>query len=70
MAHPVGTCRVGEDDHAVVNTNLKVHGVKNLYLISTALIPTAGIANPTFSLFCLCEYLAECFNKKSKTLLL
>ena len=28
--HPVGTCKMGQDDMAVVDDQLKVHGIKNL----------------------------------------
>lgn len=57
--HPVGTCRMGEDDEAVVDENLKVWGVDNLWLVSTGVLPSAGTANPTFTMLCLAQGLAE-----------
>jgi hypothetical protein len=57
--HPVGTCRMGRDEAAVVDEKLKVWGLDNLWLTSTAVFPTAGTANPTFSLLCLTEALAQ-----------
>lgn len=57
--HPVGTCRMGEDGEAVVDPELRVHGAANLWLVSTAVFPSAGTANPTFSLLCLAAALAE-----------
>lgn len=57
--HPVGTCRMGDDEEAVVDTDLQVWGVDNLWLVSTGVLPSAGTANPTFTLLCLAQRLAE-----------
>jgi choline dehydrogenase-like flavoprotein len=56
--HPVGTCRMGVDSEAVVNQDLAVYGTENLYVASTAVLPSAGTANPTFSMLCLTAALA------------
>ena len=56
--HPVGTCRMGEDAEAVVDYNLKVSGVQNLWVSSTGVQPSAGTANPTFTMLCLTHALA------------
>lgn len=56
--HPVGTCRMGEDEQSVVDYDLRVHGVKNLWLTSTGVLPSAGTANPTFTMLCLTHKLA------------
>ncbi len=53
--HPVGTCRLGLDDEAVVDPSLKLRGVENVWIASTAVLPSAGSANPTFSMLCLAE---------------
>lgn len=57
--HPVGTCRMGDDIESVVDTNLKVRNVQNLWLSSTGVLPSAGTANPTFTMLCLTHQLAE-----------
>jgi len=57
--HPVGTCSMGDEGSSVVARDLRVHGSVNLYVLSTAVFPTAGTANPTFSMLCLGEALAE-----------
>lgn len=57
--HPVGTCRMGRDDGAVVDPSLKVWGLTNLWLVSTAVLPSAGTANPTFTMLCLAEDLVD-----------
>lgn len=38
--HPVGTCRMGEDRDAVVDSKLRVRGIDNLRVIDSSLIPT------------------------------
>lgn len=55
--HPVGTCRMGDDAEAVVDWDLKVRGATNLHVLSTAVLPSVGTANPTFTLLCLAEML-------------
>jgi choline dehydrogenase-like flavoprotein len=46
--HPTGTTRIGDDqDNAVVDCNLKVFGLDNLYTVSTAVLPNSGAVNPT-----------------------
>ncbi|MDG4550499.1 MAG: FAD-dependent oxidoreductase [Candidatus Contendobacter sp.] len=57
--HPVGTCRLGEDQEAVVDSDLKVWGTDNLWVVSTGVLPSAGTANPTFTLLCLADKLAR-----------
>ena len=62
--HPVGTCRMGEDSEAVVDSNLKVFGLENLFVISTAVLPSAGSANPTFTMLCLARRLSQLIHIK------
>ncbi len=58
--HMMGGARMGTDEHSsVVDPNLKVHGVENLYIASCATYPSGGSSNPTFTLTCLCLRLAE-----------
>jgi choline dehydrogenase-like flavoprotein len=58
--HPVGTCRLGLDGTNVVDTNLKVNGFDNLFTLNTGVFPTAGSANPTFSMLCFAEKWIKC----------
>ena len=57
--HPVGVCRMGTAVEDVVDPELRVHGMANLAVLSTAVFPTAGTANPTFSMLCLGDALAD-----------
>ena len=45
--HPVGTCKMGNDDNAVVNDKLSVHGIRNLRVIDASIMPniTSGNTN-------------------------
>ena len=59
--HPVGTCRMGSRGASVVDLNLKLWGIDNVWVVSTAVLPNAGTANPTFTILCLAHQLAKSF---------
>jgi choline dehydrogenase len=43
--HPVGTCRMGHDDMAVVDAQLRVHGVPGLRVADASVLPTIPASN-------------------------
>jgi choline dehydrogenase len=40
MYHPVGTCKMGNDPMAVVDANLRVHGIEGLRVADASIMPT------------------------------
>lgn len=38
--HPVGTCKMGQDEMAVVDSQLRVHGIEGLRVIDASIMPT------------------------------
>jgi len=49
--HIMGTCRMGTDPKtSVVDTQLRLHGHTNCFVISSAVWPSVGTANPTLTL--------------------
>lgn len=49
--HPAGTARMGTDRRtSVVDPNLRCHAVPNLHVVSAAVFPSSGSANPTLTI--------------------
>ena len=61
--HASGTCRMGATpEDGVVDGDLRVHDVDNLYVCSTAVFPSVGAVNPTLTLVALAFRLADHLN--------
>jgi len=43
--HPIGTCRMGSDERAVVDPQLRVRGVQQLRIIDSSVMPTMPSSN-------------------------
>lgn len=64
--HHMGATRMHPDPRkGVVDANLRLHEVKNLYVAGSSVFPTSGIVNPTLTILALCMRLAD--HPKSET---
>jgi choline dehydrogenase len=57
--HPIGTCKMGEDPMAVVDLELRVHGVKGLRIADASIMPTMVSSNTNAPSFMVGERCAE-----------
>ncbi|HYH19627.1 MAG TPA: GMC family oxidoreductase [Azospirillum sp.] len=58
--HHMGTTRMADDpSRGVVDRDGKVHGLENLFVAGSAVFPTSGWANPTFTLLALALRLGD-----------
>jgi choline dehydrogenase-like flavoprotein len=58
--HHLGTTRMSDKpDAGVVDKNLKVHDINNLFVAGSSVFPSGGISNPTFTIIMLSIRLAD-----------
>lgn len=57
--HPVGTCRMGVDNNAVVDEELKVRGVENLRVIDGSVMPLIISGNTNLPIMAMAEKAAD-----------
>ena len=53
--HPVGTCRIGADETAVVDTDLCVHGISGLRVADASVMPSIPSANTNATVLAIAE---------------
>jgi choline dehydrogenase-like flavoprotein len=62
--HQCGTTRMGTDPAtSIVDAQCRVHGVENLYVVSSSIFPSSGQANPTFLIAAFAFRLASHINQ-------
>jgi choline dehydrogenase len=57
--HPAGTCRIGIDDLAVVDPQLRVHGIGNLRIVDGSVMPSLVSAPPNATILGIAERAAD-----------
>lgn len=57
--HPSGTCRMGTDDNAVVNTSGMVNGIEGLRVVDASIMPKTVTGNISATVYMLAEKMSD-----------
>lgn len=61
--HPVGTCKMGTGPDAVMDLELRVHGIEGLRVVDASVMPTLPAAYPNAPIIAIAERAAELIRK-------
>jgi choline dehydrogenase len=62
--HQVGTCKMGHDSLAVVDEQLRVHGIEGLRVVDASIMPTIVNANTMAATIMIAEKIADLLRKQ------
>jgi choline dehydrogenase-like flavoprotein len=65
--HPVGTCRIGTDDLAVVDTALRVRGISGLRVADSSVMPSIVTGYTIATVYAIAERAAELISQPAAT---
>ncbi|GAA0278382.1 choline dehydrogenase [Alteraurantiacibacter aestuarii] len=65
-AHPAGSCRMGVDEHAVVDNQLRVRGIDGLRIADASIMPSLPRGNPNLACMMIGEKAADLVRQATK----